>query len=231
MFIELAVPRGAKRYLNIEDIPSPYMEFYRYLREALPNMPVYILQDEKNMLSEEECVSFTRTGARGVHTAKKENLLEVLTQVCDTLHQQKSMDDLSKYNKVVSFGSAQSVSSDGKTAGIELIDFELKYAVDAGDSHKLLANISRPDVSFKQVIGAEDAKEELRFFADYLKHPRKYMKKGLRPPKGILLYGPPGTDKTMLAKAMAAEADMTFITAEGGQFLKKYGLNHKFCGI
>lgn len=222
VFIELAVPEGAKRYLNIEDIASPYMEFYRYLREALPNMPVYILQDEKNMLSEEECVSFTRTGARGIHTAKKETLLEVLSQVCDTIHQQKSMDDLSKYNKVVSFGSAQSISSDGKTAGIELIDFELKYAVDAGDSHKLLANISRPDVSFRQVIGAEDAKEELRFFADYLKHPRKYMKKGLRPPKGILLYGPPGTGKTMLAKAMAAEADMTFITAEGGQFLKKY---------
>ena len=72
------------------------------------------------------------------------------------------------------------------------------------------------------MIGAADAKEELRFFADYLTSPRKYSAAGLRAPKGLLLYGPPGTGKTMLAKAMAGETGMAFLAAEGGQFLQKY---------
>lgn len=132
------------------------------------------------------------------------------------------MDTLARYNKVLSFDSAQEILDDGETAEISFINFGLGYALDADDRKKVLADVSKPDLTFDQVIGAEDVKEELKFFADYLKHPRKYVKKGLRPPKGVLLYGPPGTGKTMLAKAMAAEADMTFITAEGGQFLKKY---------
>lgn len=224
VFIEPAVEGGiaAKKYLNIEDIVTPYMEFYRYVCTLSPVLPVYIIQTEETVLSEEEKVSFTRTGARGISIIQKGQMKEQILEVCDIIHQQKGMDTLSKYNKVVNFESAQKIGEDGQTAEIRFIQFKLSYAVDADDRKKVLAGVSRPDLTFDQVIGAEDAKEELKFFADYLKNPRKYIKKGLRPPKGILLYGPPGTGKTMLAKAMAAEADMTFLTAEGGQFLKKY---------
>ena len=55
-----------------------------------------------------------------------------------------------------------------------------------------------------------------------MKNPKKFVENGLRAPKGVLLYGPPGTGKTMLAKAVASEAGVTFISAEGNQFLKKY---------
>lgn len=224
VFIEPAVAGGsaAKKYLNIEDTSSPYMEFYRYICTAQMSVPVYILQTEETVLSEEEKVSFMRTGARGICISEKGKLAEKISEICERLHQQESMDTLARYNKVLSFDSAQRILDNGETAEISFINFSLGYALDADDRKKVLADVSKPDLTFDQVIGAEDVKEELKFFADYLKHPRKYVKKGLRPPKGVLLYGPPGTGKTMLAKAMAAEADMTFITAEGGQFLKKY---------
>ena len=224
VFIEPAGEGGSagKKYLNIEDVSSPYMEFYRYICTSRLSVPVYILQTEETVLSEEEKVSFMRTGARGICISEKGKLAEKIAEVCERLHQQESMDTLARYNKVLSFDSAQQILDDGETAGISFINFGLGYALDADDRKKVLADVSKPELTFDQVIGAEDVKEELKFFADYLKHPRKYVKKGLRPPKGVLLYGPPGTGKTMLAKAMAAEADMTFITAEGGQFLKKY---------
>ena len=224
VFVEpsLAEYAAEKPYLNIEDIPSKYIDFYNDMRAQMPSVPLYILETDTTGLSAEERVSFLRTGARGICKADSRNIGKVLSGVCESLHQQRSMDELAKYSRIIEYGSGQKISADGTEAEIRLIDLELKYAVVAGDSGKILTDISRPDIGFEQVIGADDAKEELAFFADYLKHPRQYMKKGLRSPKGVLLYGPSGTGKTMLAKALAAEADMTFITAEGGQFLKKY---------
>ena len=95
-------------------------------------------------------------------------------------------------------------------------------AVDSEDAKNILSSVSKPNVRFDDVIGATDAKNELKYFIEYLKNPKKYMGTGLKAPKGVLLYGPPGTGKTMLAKAMACEAGVTFIAAEGNQFLKKY---------
>ena len=85
-----------------------------------------------------------------------------------------------------------------------------------------MSSLSRPNVRFGDVIGAEDAKKELGYFVRYLQDPKKYAETGVSAPKGVLLYGPPGTGKTMLAKAMACESGATFLAAEGNQFLKKY---------
>lgn len=131
------------------------------------------------------------------------------------------MAALAKANKLVSFETAQSIKNRGKTAEIKLFDFEMEVAIDAEDSKNILSNVSKPDVRFDQVIGAEDAKKELQYFVEYLRNPKKYLGTGVSAPRGVLLYGPPGTGKTMLAKAMANESDVTFITAEGNQFVNK----------
>ncbi len=81
---------------------------------------------------------------------------------------------------------------------------------------------ARPSVRFKDVAGIEEAKSELTEIVDFLKHPRKYKKVGGKLPKGVLLVGPPGTGKTMLAKAIAGEANAGFFSAHGSDFNEIY---------
>ena len=79
-----------------------------------------------------------------------------------------------------------------------------------------------PDVSFKDVAGLEEVKEELWEVIDFLKSPDKYEKMGAKLPRGVLFYGPPGTGKTMLAKAVAREGNASFHFASGSEFVEKY---------
>jgi len=76
-----------------------------------------------------------------------------------------------------------------------------------------------PEVSFEDIVGHKRAKEHLREIIKYLKEPQKLKKFGVKPPKGMLLYGPPGTGKTMLAKALAKEASLPFISVTGTDIL------------
>lgn len=211
-------------YLNVEDMESEARDFFHSIRQQDPQMPVYLLQTAEHVFDEEEKVSFLRQGVRGI-LALSENsnvFTAELNGICDRLHQQRSMSVLARSNRLVTFETAQCLSEDGKEAQIRLFDFKLTVALDPEDAGSMLSNASKPDVSFDQVIGAEDAKRELRYFVEYLKNPRKYLGTGVRAPRGVLLYGPSGTGKTMLARAMASESDVTFITAEGNQFLKQY---------
>lgn len=82
-----------------------------------------------------------------------------------------------------------------------------------------VSDADKPDVTFSDVIGAENAKEELRRFINFLRNPEKFRQTGMSVPKGILLYGPAGTGKTKLAKALASEADCPFIATTGAQFV------------
>ena len=211
------------KLMNIEDIASEGRDFIDYAKTRY-TIPMYILQEKEGDISDAEFVSFAAEGIRDIITIKsnKKELNERILGFCKMAYQQNSLMKLTRANRVVSYKSSQTISDDDKIATINLFDLQLTVAVDTEDSASVLDNVSKPDVRFDQVIGAEDAKEELKYFVEYLKNPTRFMRQGVKAPKGVLLYGPPGTGKTLLAKAMAGESDVTFLMAEGNQFLKKW---------
>lgn len=77
-------------------------------------------------------------------------------------------------------------------------------------------------ITFAEVAGQDEAKRELRKVVDFLKNPERYKKLGAKGFKGVLLFGPPGTGKTLMARAVAGEANATFVDAKGSDFVNKY---------
>ncbi len=80
----------------------------------------------------------------------------------------------------------------------------------------------RNKVTFKDVAGAKEAKEELHEIVDFLKNPNKFLKLGAKIPKGVLLLGPPGTGKTLISKAVAGEANVPFFNISGSEFVEMF---------
>ena len=216
-------PRAGASYLNLEDIDSDGMDFLNHVVERY-DVPVFLLEQKEGDISEEERLSFVRLGIHGIVTAhlSAEELCATVADKIEVSIQTNRLTGLAKASKVLRYKTAQTLSENGEEASISLVSLSLALAPDAEDEKALTATVSKPNLRFSDVIGAADAKEELRYFVEYLKNPVAFMRKGVKAPKGVLLYGPPGTGKTMLAKAMAGESDVTFLVAEGNAFLKKY---------
>jgi cell division protease FtsH len=87
---------------------------------------------------------------------------------------------------------------------------------------RVTRDMERPQVTFSDVAGAEEAKEELREIVEFLKEPEKFIRLGARIPKGVLMVGPPGTGKTLMARAVAGEAGVPFFSISGSEFVEMF---------
>jgi len=95
-------------------------------------------------------------------------------------------------------------------------------ALSFGKSRARLHTENRPKITFDDVAGVDEAKEELQEVIEFLKHPKKFQALGAKIPRGVLLVGPPGSGKTLLAKAVAGEAAVPFFSISGSEFVEMF---------
>lgn len=198
-------------------------KLFSTLRTRLPELPIYIL--ESTMPLNDDIVSaFERAGARGKLAEPTlrgyTNFENQLMNISDQLYMQNVANDLAAERKAIYFETAPKKQEN--EIKVMLRNFELRQAPDADDADDLMSEAEKPKERFDRVIGAKNAKDELKFFVDFLKNPKKFAAQGHRMPKGVLLYGKPGTGKTMLAKAVAGEAGLAFFPAVASSFVKQY---------
>ena len=212
------------------------------LHTRMPDVPVYLFSLEENgvglpgtAIDEELLVACVRAGgARGaIRTSMGGmNLEDLETQraafgeriagVAHQLRQEKIAADLATGSQVVSFATAPTLSADSTRLQVRCRNFRLIRAVRSTDASAVVSDAERPATRFDDVIGAQSAKEALVFIRDWLKDPRTFAAAGIDPPRGVLLSGPPGTGKTMLARALAGESNCTFLSEAATSFVTKY---------
>ena len=203
--------------LNIEDTASEGRLLMNQLVKEM--VPTFVYHTEKRSINMEERQALVESGASGfVYQGRAEKIAITLARICKEVHSQRMLRELSRSKKVLSFDSVYNWNMEAGEGTIDLVNLRVIPAVDAQDKDDI-ADVCMSDVSFDDVVGAEDAKAELKGFIDYLKNPKIYAKNKIPTPKVVILYGPPGTGKTMLAKAFAHESGAAFIATNGNKFL------------
>lgn len=129
---------------------------------------------------------------------------------------------MAKERKILAFDTVSNIDREKRVLNICLCNFRFGRALDASDAGELVEDVTRPSTRFENVLGANEAKKSMQFIVDWLRDPKKYRALGLRPPRGILMTGPPGTGKTMLARAVAGESDCAFIEKSATSFITKW---------
>lgn len=215
-------------------------ELLRVIHEKYPEVPCYLLSygyesTKRPGVDDELFQACVRSGgARGIietgfvstniedWESKLDDFAALLNEISRRVYRERKAAELAAQRKILAFETAPQVSVSNRSITVRLRNFHLASAMASDDISEILQDVERPAIGFADIYGADSAKSELEYIVSWLKNPRQFTSMGLRPPRGILLYGHPGTGKTMLARALAGECNVTFIVESATNFVTKY---------
>jgi len=193
-------------------------ETIRNIQKTNPDLPIYLLQSDEDRSYESNTIrSYLDIGVRGIVKVKPEEIMKITA----TLYMQSVAEELAHTQKVLHYEVRLKVDEPNYTVRAILSDLVLEPAPKASDRANLIAPCERPEDKFDDIIGCESAKKELKHISEYLNNPSTFAMKGYPVPSGVLLYGSPGTGKTMLARACASESNVSFIPTQGSLLLSQ----------
>jgi ATP-dependent metalloprotease FtsH len=246
-FEDVSAQAPARTIIHFDHVPLSARQYamgqqlLQALHSRVPDIPVYLLSPEMDLstapaqtIDEELLMACARAGgARGTIRSPLmgpnlpdrdacHKLCSELTRTAFLLQKETIAAELARNNQVLVFDTAPALTDNEKRLRIRCRNFRLVRAVRSGDLGVLVTDVERPTVSLEDVIGAKGAKEAFTFIRDWLRNPKKYSAAGVETPRGVLLTGPPGTGKTMLARALAGASESAFLVESATNFVTKY---------
>ncbi len=202
--------------LGVESVGRKCLDL---IREKAPQLPVYIVNQESYYAEDKK--EILSIGVRGFFDEGVDQQvcaanMQVLVQ---QLHMENSLKYLSEKGQSVDYKTRYFTRE--STGVVEFYDLSLRNvgmddaALRRKAKNSKVFDFERPKLRFDDIIGAEQAKRDMKHFISYMYHIDKYLLEGAELPRGVLLYGPPGTGKTSLAKALAGECEALFLNTTG----------------
>ena len=206
---------------DIEDLESAGMDMFEYIRQYMPELPVYILDTTGKIRSFDTLLARGARGIMRVDQAAGEEFRQAMKQLSFNALINNAVYSLGRTGKFLHYNCAQYIIDDSCVV-VAFEKLQIRSAPQAGDGSMIAKKGDNNNLKFADVVGCKTAKEALSDYRDMLEDPRKTLLAGKKMPKGVLLYGPPGTGKTMLAKAMANECNATFLPVSATTFFGPY---------
>lgn len=204
--------------MSIADARTSGGKAFAELKEENPDIPVFILKNDAHYLySESERRTLLKRGAEDF--IDEDSLAKQLTRAYADICCKNAMELLKLRHQVLTYATRKEINGTGTAAKIIFYNLKLEMAVEAEDKDCLISDELLPDKKWEDVFVSDDVRDELEFFVRYLKNPREYMRTGARVPRGALMYGPPGTGKTSLAKVVASESRVNFLSVGADELL------------